>query len=111
MNYIRNDQTRDKEFWTVQWEKHGSCSRKSVEDYFRFTLHLASLVQQSLRVATQLALSMNLFFENMTFYYVLQFSFEVLLVVNYFLSGMTYGYHQPNMAMEINLIQCHIFRL
>ena len=44
-------------------------------------------------------------------YCVLQFSFEVLLVVNYFLSGMIHGYHQPNMAMEIKLIQYYIFRL
>ena len=40
----------------------------------------------------------------LSFYY----SFEVLLVVNYFLPGMIHGYHQPNMAMEIKLIQCYI---
>ena len=49
------------EFWTAQWEKHGSCNGKSVEDYFRFTLDLVSQVQQPLRDEAQSALSMNLF--------------------------------------------------
>ena len=49
------------EFWTAQWEKHSSCSKKSVEDYFQFTLDLAAQVQQPLRDVAQLALSMNLF--------------------------------------------------
>ena len=103
--------TKNKDFWTAQWEKHGTCSGKGVKDYFQQAMDLASQVQEDLAAAAQFLLGTNLFFEYMTFYYVLQFSFEVLLVVNYFLSGMTYGYHQPNMAMEIKLIQCHIFRL
>ena len=73
--------TKNKDFWTAQWEKHGTCSGKGVKDYFQQAMDLASQVQEDLAAAAQFLLGTNLFFEYMTFYYVLQFSFEVLLQV------------------------------